>query len=624
MWTRRRLARYFGTWHAALAGRRGITLTGAVIGGLGIFFTSSPYALPPNYPSLDEYPLGWMLISIVAATAVLGAGWLVRRWVRTRLAFWLTLTTFAVAGVMRVVIERLAPHSFEFDLGIFVAVMLAAISAVAWFGMPAVVLTGLDLFRSARARLSEEQRQLEQVRSNGRHLVEELASECAPDRAGDISSDLRSFGAQAADLAAGTFANSEPDAAAFHRLAARLREYSAQVVRVVSHDMSDRIDTQLRLSVIDGPAKAVGNAGGPADRSGMGGSTVAALVTVGSFAPAPTAAFGLLVFMTAASGAVGPVHGLRGSVTAALALFVMLSVADRLVGRRGLTWSVATRGVVAVGVYVLVAALVASLVAVLLVPGLDGRRAVVWVSSGFVGTMMICLVGGAMGATGRLGNLNLEIRAAVAALSWETARTRARLGELRDWVVHVLHGDVQSRLVASAAQLDLAVDGGGPRNRQAISAGEVAMVVAAGLDSAVGELAEPGRANSPGVGAEGVLKGIGAIAAEWDPMLVIETLVSPADAREIDGHGDSAEDVVRVVREAAGNAYRHGAASRLIVAIKVEEPWIRLCVDDDGIGPGDGLKRGLGLGGMAATAGRVRLGPGPVRGCRLEVDIPMG
>lgn len=608
-------------WRDALAGARGITFTGALVGGMGIFFTSSPYVLPPGTPDLDGFPLAWTLLSAVGAVAVVGAGRLARGRSQRRSTFWLTLATFIVAGVGRAAINRLGLSSVDFELGFPAVAALAAVSAVVWFSVPAVVLTGLDRVRSARVRLAAEGRRLDRTRTSGRGLVDELSRECAPDRAGGISSELHSFGVRAAELATDAFARGEPDVPAYHRLAARMREYSTTVVRVVSHHVADRINAEIRPD-----AGAVGddaaNGNLPGDRPGARESALVALVTVGSFAPVATAAFGLVAVLTATSGAVGLVHGLRAALITAAALFVCLTIAQWSVGRRAMTWSVTARSVMAAGVHVVTSGLVAVLVAVLFAPGLSGRSPGWWVLSGFVDTMMICVVGGAIGAAGRLGNLNIEIRAAVAALAWESARTRARLEELRDWVVHVLHGDVQSRLVASAAQLDLAVDAQLPLDPRAVSAGEVAMAVAAGLDSAADELEVPGGSRSSRESSIGVVRGLEAIAAEWDPVLVIETSGSPADVRVIDANGDSAEDVVRVVREAAGNAYRHGAASRLTVAIEVDQSWIHLRVDDDGVGPGSAFKRGLGLSGMVGSAGRVRLMPGSTRGCRLEVDIP--
>ena len=47
-------------------------------------------------------------------------------------------------------------------------------------------------------------------------------------------------------------------------------------------------------------------------------------------------------------------------------------------------------------------------------------------------------------------------------------------------------------------------------------------------------------------------------------------------------------DVVRVVEEAIGNAYRHGEASRIVVDIAPVDGDIRVTVVDNGRGPGGG------------------------------------
>jgi len=88
----------------------------------------------------------------------------------------------------------------------------------------------------------------------------------------------------------------------------------------------------------------------------------------------------------------------------------------------------------------------------------------------------------------------------------------------------------------------------------------------------------------------------------------------------------------RIAQEGLRNVERHARASRVEVGLHFAVEAVVLTLEDDGCGlPAgvvtDGQLRGLGLVGMqeraALLGGRFHIGPGPGRGTRLEVRIPV-
>lgn len=182
----------------------------------------------------------------------------------------------------------------------------------------------------------------------------------------------------------------------------------------------------------------------------------------------------------------------------------------------------------------------------------------------------------------------------------QAARTRARALALRE-AAKDLHGTVQTRLIACASAIELAA-----------ATGEVAAYEGA-LREALGIL-EGERAPL----ASSVDARLTGLAASWAGICDI--------ALDIEPHvGDGVhDDVVRVVEEAIGNAYRHGDAGHVGVGIRSVGDGIEVTVVDDGRGPGGGAA-GLGSDLMArATGGRFTLVPGADRGAVLTAVLPAG
>ena len=182
----------------------------------------------------------------------------------------------------------------------------------------------------------------------------------------------------------------------------------------------------------------------------------------------------------------------------------------------------------------------------------------------------------------------------------QAARTRARALALRE-AAKDLHGTVQTRLIACASAIEIAA-----------ATGDVASYEQA-LREALGIL-EGERAVVP----SSVEARLAGLASSWGGLCDIVLDVEPALGRSVN------DDVVRVVEEAIGNAYRHGDASHVGVGIRSTGDGIEVTVVDDGRGPGSGAP-GLGSDLMArATGGHFGLVRGAEGGAVLTAVLPAG
>lgn len=95
---------------------------------------------------------------------------------------------------------------------------------------------------------------------------------------------------------------------------------------------------------------------------------------------------------------------------------------------------------------------------------------------------------------------------------------------------------------------------------------------------------------------------------------------------ELDLEPDMLEDVRSALGEIAANARRHGRASSLVIYAEQRDQRWRLVCEDDGCGPADDARPGLGSRLLDETVARHggswRMEPA-ARGCRVILDLPM-
>lgn len=104
---------------------------------------------------------------------------------------------------------------------------------------------------------------------------------------------------------------------------------------------------------------------------------------------------------------------------------------------------------------------------------------------------------------------------------------------------------------------------------------------------------------------------------------------------QIDGDLDGLPEthrtcMYRIVQEALTNCARHAQAKSIRIAIYGREDWVKLSIQDDGVGfdPGGANRPGLGLIGIQERAreleGTVSIVSEPEKGTIVEVEVPIG
>jgi signal transduction histidine kinase len=93
--------------------------------------------------------------------------------------------------------------------------------------------------------------------------------------------------------------------------------------------------------------------------------------------------------------------------------------------------------------------------------------------------------------------------------------------------------------------------------------------------------------------------------------------------------GETAVGLYRIVQEALNNVLKHAHATRVSVAVTADREWIRLRVEDNGVGfdmDGAAKKGGLGIAGMRERTdnlrGQLSIDSQPGGGTRLLVECP--
>lgn len=177
-----------------------------------------------------------------------------------------------------------------------------------------------------------------------------------------------------------------------------------------------------------------------------------------------------------------------------------------------------------------------------------------------------------------------------------------QVAQLARETARILHGTVQTRLIACAVAMERALD------IKDVYAFQEA------LREAHDVLAEPVRyeaADATTLGAEVERK-----VSLWSGLCTITVEIDPTLAERT---GQSARDIGRVVEEGLSNAIRHGGASSIQVSVQANADQITVVIEDDGSGPQMGTP-GLGSALLDSIATSWQLAPHG-SGCRLHVSI---
>lgn len=219
-------------------------------------------------------------------------------------------------------------------------------------------------------------------------------------------------------------------------------------------------------------------------------------------------------------------------------------------------------------------------------------------------------------------------RAAMQALEDEEVRVRREVAE-------GLHGTAQQRLVLVVAGLDHLLATLGP------DVGPATVALVRDLREKVetvrgGDVRQASRLLYPHQVEVGLVAAVRSLVAEVPACVATRLTVDPA-VTAVDEPGASRFSrgerllVVRVVEEALNNALRHGRATTVAVAVRLDGDTLVATVTDDGCGfaPGGDGRWHAGGGGLARLSERVRLvggelsvGPDPGGGVAVSVRVP--
>ena len=220
----------------------------------------------------------------------------------------------------------------------------------------------------------------------------------------------------------------------------------------------------------------------------------------------------------------------------------------------------------------------------------------------------------------RLGRLSTQTQLAVHLARARTDQQRLAVLEERQRIARDLHDSVIQDVIAVGMEIAAEVDRSDDPERQDRDLEKVAQLEEAvrQLRRAVFEL----RARPPEIQLGSAVQRVIAEATRLLGFAPSLTLSGPVDSlpRRL------AEDILGVLREALSNVVRHAGASRTDVAVRAEDGWVTVLVEDDGKGMADRVTRGYGILNMEHRAeswgGTAAVAPGPRGGTRLEWRCP--
>ena len=186
----------------------------------------------------------------------------------------------------------------------------------------------------------------------------------------------------------------------------------------------------------------------------------------------------------------------------------------------------------------------------------------------------------------------------------ESMAASRQVAQLARESARILHGSVQTRLIACAVAIERASE------TRDVDAFQEA------LREAHDVLTEPARHEAPD---EATLDDeVQRKVSLWSGLCAIDVDIAPS-LRHIGGR--TARDVGRVVEEGLSNAIRHGSATSIHVRIARSDSSVSVEIDDNGRGPQHGSP-GLGSSLLDSVSPAWQLSARPV-GARLRVELPL-
>ena len=184
----------------------------------------------------------------------------------------------------------------------------------------------------------------------------------------------------------------------------------------------------------------------------------------------------------------------------------------------------------------------------------------------------------------------VELMSVESALKFELAQQQIQLDEVARKPSNVLHGDVQSQLIAVALSLNMAADGF-DRDHDAANA----RAALRDAQHVVDGLAFDDATFLDDTFRTATLLTPSGRSHRWQGLIDVETVIPSQVAAVIEASPTCAAALVRLTGEAITNAAKHGAAGWVRITIDVDDGIANLTAEDDGIGPPSLVRPGAGL-----------------------------
>ena len=524
-------------WWLRLGGPNAISLPAwlfTLVGG-----TAAAFSWIPDGP--DVRPWEWVVLSVVAQLllgGILLVAWLTYLSPRSRAsrAFAL-IATLLVAGWVRGAFlayagERLGlvDNGFTDQRAIG-----AAVSFAVWYSLATLIV---DEWRQHRAAVNQLRAEL----LHERELAERSSSLITDFRANVIEQTQALL---SAGLESASAASAEPTSAA-----ASLRRTVDDLIRPLSYELERRAvsDAELLAAVEKRPVSA---------RVPLR-NYVAGIFTARPFAPLVTSAVIVATALVVTMHVLGPVPGALAVLLSASAVGLLLWALRPPIMRAIPKWPLPLSAAVVIGAWVSVTVLTGFLLAAL---GLSVSSSSMFVLLAMaLMTMVAAAIEGSVEQQQR--SAEEQLRDAVLAVEWTSARLRQRAWNEQRSLGRLLHGTVQATMVAAALKL---------RDQSPDEAAETIAGLTTRLQYALGDETDtPWR------------RDVANLSDVWDGAIRLTVVVMPDAERILDLDALAAHSLLQVLNEGVTNAVRHGNANSVRATVGLEPGYLQLTVMDDG------------------------------------------
>ncbi|MFA7266852.1 MAG: ATP-binding protein [Candidatus Nanopelagicales bacterium] len=562
--------------------------------------------------------LGQLLLMAVVTAVVMTAA--AKTWLRRRLTTGvpaaLTIVTYAFISLALCLVIAVTDHRSFWTSGTLTA---RAITGLITLAVLAIALDVYARHQIAMAELRSRSEQVRLARVGYAESVERMRRSLLESADLRIGSEMLSAESTLADLRV------NPTVEALRIVADQLRSRANLVIRSLSHAIARGEPGVIAESVtIESSASNTT----PQQRQLLRRAFRRSIETIASASYVrPFWASAVALYCLAAWGMItilrdGPRVGVARLFFVVAIIWLAFRAADRF-----LTPVLRRRNAPIRVVAVLAIYLVVGLGTGLLVPWTDSPQE----AKTLAATFMLALVGiGSMFAllaavlTGWQSAMT-DLQSAVATLSWHTERLRQDEAGIRQEIARLLHGSIQSRLIAVALQLDVLAtnleDGRttltDPRVDRSLAEAHDALAHAS--RSLTDVLLVPTCAVELDLGAE-----CARIITDWAPVVDVRIECDPATATRVNVLGGAVvTTVVGIVRESVTNAVRHGRARRIEVSVVLFGDDIEIRAVDHGAGVRADFTPGLGIAQMRQLGATIHLSSPPTGGTELVARLPI-